>query len=183
MLVAEEKKKNNIAEYVMYMYQIEDIVRAYKFDIEAIIAGFVQPQLPDASFTNQYRKWYSDIISQMKMQKIEKVGHLVSTQDVLIEISYLHTTLLTIAKDSKYIAVFEATNKVIEEFKEKSNLKNKNEVEIAFHAMYMKLLLKLQKKEISAETEEAFDAMRVMLAYLSQSYHKMKAGDLDFLKN
>ena len=183
MLIAEEKKRKNIAEYVLYMYQIEDVIRAYKFDLEAIIAGFVQPQLPDESFTNQYRQWYTDIISQMKMQKIEKSGHLLSTQDVLIELSYLHNTLLTIAKDEKYIGVFEATNKVIIEFREKSNLKNKNEVEIAFHAMYMKLLLKLQKKEISAETEEAFDAMRVMLAYLSKSYHKMKAGDLDFLKN
>jgi hypothetical protein len=47
----------------------------------------------------------------------------------------------------------------------------------------MKLLLKLQKKEISPETEEAFDAMRVMLAYLSRGYHKMKSGDLDFLQN
>jgi hypothetical protein len=183
MLVAEEKKRKNIAEYVLYMYQIEDVIRAYKFDLDAIIAGFVQPQLPDESFTNQYRQWYADIISQMKMQKIEKTGHLLSTQDVLIELSYLHNTLLTIAKDAKYISVFEATNKVIIEFREKSNLKNKNEVEIAFHAMYMKLLLKLQKKEISAETEEAFDSMRVMLAYLSKSYHKMKAGDLDFLKN
>jgi len=52
-----------------------------------------------------------------------------------------------------------------------------------FGAMYMKLLLRLQKKEISAETEEAFDAMRIQLAYLSQAYHKMKRGDLDFLKN
>jgi hypothetical protein len=47
----------------------------------------------------------------------------------------------------------------------------------------MKLLLRLQKKEISAETEEAFDSMRIMLAYLSRGYHKMKSGDLDFLKN
>jgi hypothetical protein len=46
----------------------------------------------------------------------------------------------------------------------------------------MKLLLKLQKKEISPESEEAFDSMRMLLAYLSKSYHKMKSGDVDFLK-
>ena len=71
----------------------------------------------------------------------------------------------------------------INDFKQKSNLKDKNDIEIAFHAMYMKLLLRLQKKEISAETEDAFDSMRIMLAYLSRGYHKMKSGDLDFLKN
>ena len=68
-------------------------------------------------------------------------------------------------------------------FKEKSNLKDKNQIEIAFHALYMKLLMKLQKKEISPNTEDAFDSMRILLAYLSKSYHKMKNGDLDFLNN
>jgi hypothetical protein len=78
--------------------------------------------------------------------------------------------------------VYNHAVKYIDEFKAKSNLKEKNHIEIAFHAMYMKLLLKLQKKEISPESEEAFDSMRMLLAYLSKSYHKMKSGDVDFLK-
>ena len=47
----------------------------------------------------------------------------------------------------------------------------------------MKLLLKIQKKDISPASEEAFDTMRMMLAYLSRAYVKMKEGDLDFLNN
>ena len=47
----------------------------------------------------------------------------------------------------------------------------------------MKLLLRLKKQEISAETEEAFDAMRVMIAYLSRAYHQMKNGSMDFMNN
>ena len=45
------------------------------------------------------------------------------------------------------------------------------------------LLLRLRKTEISAETEEAFDAMRMMLAYLSKAYLQMKEGNMDFLQN
>ena len=86
-------------------------------------------------------------------------------------------------KDEKYIGLFEVATKYIDELKSKSDLREKNQVEIAFHGMYMKLLLKLQKKEISPETEEAFDSMRIMLAYLSRGYRKMKSGDLDFLQN
>ena len=183
MQVAKQKLNENIAEYILYMYQVEDIIRAYKFNVDAIIVGYVEPQLPDSSFVNQYKSWYKDLVNQMKMQKIEKAGHLISTQEILLELSYLHNTLLNMTKDVKYVGVFEVANKYLEEFKERSNLKEKNSIELAFHAMYMKLLLKLQGKEISAETEEAFDAMRVMLAYLSKSYHRMKAGDLDFLNN
>ena len=107
----------------------------------------------------------------------------MDTQEIMIELSYLHNTLLNMTKDEKYIALFDVAAKNIDELKAKSDLKEKNHVEIAFHGMYMKLLLKLQKKEISSETEEAFDSMRIMLAYLGRGYHKMKAGDLDFLQN
>ena len=183
MLVAQQKKNENIAEYILYMYQIEDIIRAFNFDVDAILANYVEPQLPDSSFLNQYRDWYTSLVQQMKSQRIEKSGHLNDTKEILIELSYLHTTLLNMTKDAKYIGVFEAASGFIDELQGKTDLKDKNQIEIAFHGMYMKLLLKLKKKEISAETEEAFDSMRVMLAYLSQGYHKMKAGDLDFLKN
>ena len=183
MLVARQKQQENIAEYILYMYQIEDVVRAYKFDMEEIIEHYVRPQLPDESFLGQYRQWYQRIINEMKANKLETAGHMPSLDEVMIELSYLHTTLLTSTKDPKYIGIIEAAAPNISDFKQKSNLKDKNDIEIAFHAMYMKLLLRLQKKEISAETEEAFDSMRIMLAYLSRGYHKMKAGDLDFLKN
>ena len=90
---------------------------------------------------------------------------------------------MNIIKDSKYLTLFDTAVKFIDEFKEKSNLKEKNHIEIAFHALYMKMLLKLQKKEISPESENAFDSMRILLAYLSKSYHKMQKGELDFVKN
>jgi len=181
MLVAEQKQKTNIAEYVLYMYQIEDLIRACKFDLDVIIENVVKPQLPDESFLPQYKKWYSDLIAQMKSQRIEKIGHLMSTQEVVVELSYLHSSLLNFPDNTKYKAIVDTAMPHIEEFKAKSNLKDKNEVEIIFHAMYMKLLLRIQKKEISPASEESFDAMRVMLAYLSRSYIKMKAGETDFL--
>jgi hypothetical protein len=87
------------------------------------------------------------------------------------------------SKDEKYKVLFETATPYIDEFKEKSNLKDKNHIELLFHAMYMKLLLRLKKQEISAETEEAFDAMRVLLAYIARSYKQMKTGELNFLNN
>ena len=168
---------------MIYMYQIEDIVRAYNFDIDAILNNYVKPQLPDESFIPQYTDWYNGIIREMKSGGVQKSGHMGSLNEIMVELSYLHNTLINMTKDEKYIGVYEAAKPFIEEFMAKSDLKNKNHIEVAFQALYMKLLLKLQKKEISAETEEAFDAMRVMIAYLSRGYHKMKSGDLDFLQN
>ena len=130
MQIAKQKLNENIAEYILYMYQIEDVIRAYQFDVDAIIERYVEPQMPDSSFINQYRSWYKDLVNQMKMQKIEKAGHLVSTQEILLELSYLHNTLLNMTKDEKYVGVFEIANKYLEEFKGKSNLKDKKGVYI-----------------------------------------------------
>jgi len=183
MFIAQQKIKENIAEYILYMYQIEDVIRSFNFDIERIMKEYVSVQLPDESFHGQYRAWYEGLISQMHSQKIEQGGHLYLIQEVLIELSYLHNTLLNMAHDVRYRELYEAAIPHIEAFKEKSNLKDKNHIEIVFHALYMKLLLRLQKKEISAETEESFDSMRILAAYLSRAYHQMKAGTLNFFNN
>lgn len=183
MLIAEQKKQENIAEYILLMYQIEDIVRSANFDLDRIMETFVKPQLPDDSFLEANRKWYADLIQQMKNQRLQKSGHILDIKEILVELSYLHNTLLNAAQDGKYKSVVDRAIPFIDEFKEKSNLKDMNHIEIALHAMYMKLLLRLQQKEISAETEEAFDAMRIMLAYLSRAYKQMKSGDMNFLNN
>ena len=36
MIIASQKRKENIAEYLLYMWQIEDIIRANKLDIDKI---------------------------------------------------------------------------------------------------------------------------------------------------
>ena len=183
MKIAEQKFQENIAEYVPYMYQIEDVIRAYNLDIDTIMEAHVKPQIEDQLLQARYRQWYIKLINEMKSQKKEKSGHLASTQEVMVELSYLHNTMINMTRDKTYIDLTDKASKFLDEFREKSNLKEINTVELAFHGMYMKLLLRLQKKEISEQTEEAFEAMRGMLAYLSQAYHKMKSGDLDFLNN
>lgn len=183
MLIARQKLEENIAEYLLYMFQIEDVVRACDMDLERLMNSYVLPQLPEPSLEEEYRKWYADIVRQMKLQRLEKQGHMHDLREIMVELSYLHNTLMNLANDHKYKGIFEKALPYINEFKERSNLKDRNEIDVSFHALYMKLLLKLQKKEISESTEEAFEAMRAMLAYLAKAYHKMKQGDLDFLKN
>lgn len=183
MLIANQKFKENIAEYILYMYQTEDVIRSFRFDLDLIMETYVRPQLPDHSFLAQYRQWYGDLIQMMKNQKIEEKGHVYQIQEVMIELSYLHNTLLNLANDDKYKTLYDTALEHIESFREKSNLKEKNHIETMFHALYMKLLLKIQKKEISAETEESFDAMRICIAYLSKCYHDMKNGKLNFFNN
>ena len=183
MLIARQKLHENVAEYVLYMYQVEDMIRACNFDLDVIINKVVLPQLPDKAYLEQYKSWYAGLIRDMKSERILESGHRMEVQEVLVELSYLHNSLMTVMNDEKYRALVEAAVPYMDEFKEHSNLKDKNPIELAFHALYMKLLLRLQKKEISGETEEAFDKMRIMLAYLSRAYHQMKNGEGQYWNN
>lgn len=183
MFIAGSKKDENIAEYMLYMYQVEDVIRAYGFDLDRLMTEFIRPQLPDEAFLEQYRNWYRQLILEMQSEKISESGHLLQLKEILVELSYLHNSLLNVVNDEKYRTLLDTALPHIDGFRERSNLKDRNHIEICFQALYMKLLLRLQKKEISQETEDAFDAMRILLAYLSRAYKQMKTGDGQYWNN
>lgn len=174
MLVARQKLNENIAEYIIYMYHVEDLIRAFNFDLEAILEKYVKPQLPDEAFLSQYREWYADLIRQMKQEQLEKTGHLFMLKEYIVELTYLHNMLIDVLKEQKYIDLYEQSFPVIKEFGDKSNMIDHNPIEVAFHSQYMRLLFKLKKQEIFSETEHAFDQMRIYLAYLAKKYQQMK---------
>jgi hypothetical protein len=80
--------------------------------------------------------------------------------------------------DEKYKQFFVFAEQFIEDFKKVSNCQNIGPIEVCFNALYGKLILKLQNKSISQETEQAFEAFRNVLAYLSVKYNLMKSGQL-----
>ena len=41
MIIASQKRKENIAEYLLYMWQIEDLIRANGLDINKIISNVI----------------------------------------------------------------------------------------------------------------------------------------------
>jgi len=182
MFVAQQKEQNNIAEYIIYMYQLEDLIRAYKFDIDTIREKIIQPQVKSASLEAEAVKWYEDIIEEMKSRNLERKGHLHRIGEVITELIYLHNTLKDVVEDQKYLDLLNAAEDNIEAFRGKSDLKELHLVEVCFQALYMKLLLKLQGKEIAAESENAFDTMRILLAYLTKGYHQMKKGDMSMFE-
>lgn len=45
MTIAEIKYKENIAEYILYLWQMQDLLRAVQFDVDAL-DGFIRSYLP-----------------------------------------------------------------------------------------------------------------------------------------
>ncbi len=179
MLIAKKLKEENIAEYILYMWQIEDIIRANKLDIDIIdrqiISGFDQPQ----NVKNEIREWYENLIDMMRREDVVEKGHLIINKNVISELTELHNRLLKSPQETQYTEAYYKTLPFIVELRSKSQDKNIPELETCLAALYGFLLMRLQKKEISGETQSALSQISSFLRLLSLKYKEYKAGKLD----
>ena len=72
MLIAREKKKNNIAEYILYMWQLEDMLRALKLDMEQVDRYLVAGFQADERTSKEIHDWYDNLIAIMQKEKVEE---------------------------------------------------------------------------------------------------------------
>lgn len=183
MLIARKTKETNIAEHVIYMFQVEDMIRANDLDLEMIIERIIRPQVQEEQLLQQYIEWYQGLIKQMKDERIQERGHLSDINVILTELLLLHNTLINITKDKAYLKVFEEALPVLKDFQQKSQSGDLNLIEVGFNALYGKMILKLKQQEISAASEDGFQRISKLLGTLAIYYKKMKSGDLNFMNN
>lgn len=182
MFVAEEKYKTNIAEYLLYMWQVEDLIRGFSLNLEDIYYNVIQPAQLDAPSEKKLKNWYANLVDKMRIQCLEEGGHLHELNEIIKELYLLHSALLNV-NDPNYEKLFAEAQPYIAEFAQKSQYRGVNEVEICMNALYMKLLLRLQKTDITPETETAFILFTRLISYLVRQYHELKDGKNNFFMN
>jgi len=178
MIIAKAKKESNIAEYLLYMWQMEDLFRANDLDEKKLYQLLISPLKLDEHKKKEIWNWYQEMIQKMIDQEIEKTGHLASLNEIVFELNFLHQTLITVSRDPKYLNSYVKAKTHLELLKSKSGNKKQSDIETALNGLYGLLLLRLKKEEVSKETEEAMAAISKMVAYLTAVYHKIKNGEL-----
>lgn len=173
MFIAEQKKRENIAEYMLYMWQLEDILRACELDIDKVQQVLIDPTNYSTEKKEDARKWYLQLIEMMKQEGKEKEGHLDVNNIILSQLSDLHLRLLKNGVEKEYSEIYFKTLPFIVELRGKSNVKDASEIEVSFTALYGYLLLKLQKKEVSTNTATAISQISALLRHLSEKYKSL----------
>ena len=171
MITASLKKKENIAEYLLYMCQIEDLIRANGLDIDKIQTNIID-QYKDLSEQQkkEMREWYESLIDMMRREDATDKGHIQLNKNVIIALDDLHRRLLSDQKFAAYSAQFYHTLPIIVELRAKAGEAKTGEIETCFNALYGILMLRLQGKEISEETLQAASQISKFLALLSHYY-------------
>jgi hypothetical protein len=142
-------KKNNIAEYILYLWQLEDYLRAF-------------PQQADAN------QELHDLSEMMHQENILEKGHLQLAQNALSELEDLHNDLLD--QEATYRAAMLQLTPSLNLLKAKTDHPTMSDIEACLILLYQIMLLKLQKRTISSETEQVQKQVTKVLQYLSKTY-------------
>jgi hypothetical protein len=179
MYISEKLKKDNIIGYLLYMWQVEDIVRANKMDIDNVEQTYISRFDLNEDQHKSMRQWYSDIIGMMRSEDTLLSGHLQINKNVIINLTDLHHELLKSSKHPFYSAAYYKVLPYLVEFRNKSNGNDKPELENCFDALYAYTTLRLQNKELSSETSLAVGEITKFLGMLAELYKKEKDGTLE----
>lgn len=181
MITASQKKRENIAEYLLYMWQIEDLIRANGLDIDKIQENIIDRY---TSLSDQQRKemreWYESLIDMMRREGKEESGHLQLNANTMAELGDLHRRLLNDPKFARYATEYYDVLPLIVELRAKAGENPKPEIETLFEALYGLLMLRLQGKEISPDTEAASKKISKFLGHLAGYYKQDYNNELRF---
>lgn len=125
MLIAQQKRNTNIAEYILYMWQVEDLIRAYSFNIDLIEKNLISQYAQPAKVKNDVRDWYANLILMMYREKILESGHLSFLNTLVNELSDLHIRLLNNSNETHYHEIFQQASDNLDIYKKSCKTQTK----------------------------------------------------------
>lgn len=179
MLIAKQKKKENIAEYVLYMWQIEDLIRAYQLDMDQINENIVERFNQTGPVKKEISDWYAGLIDLMNEEDKKESGHLQFIQNTVNELNDFHLQLIKSPDHLDYIEIYNKAKAGIIELMNKSKGSVENEIEACFNGLYGILMLRLQQKTINSDTAIAMTSVSQLIALLSKKYRLIEEGKIE----
>lgn len=177
MLEADKKRSENIIEYLLYMYHTEDVVRSCQLNLDLIKSAIIDPSELEDEGKKELMSWYKEVVHKMEQDNIEDRGHLQELIDIIGELSYLHSRLISDQTNDKYKAKYDAANSYLVEISQKSSGATLNPIELALNGIYGVMTLKMKKQDVFPETIEAVKTFTGFLTYLGKVYHLVKRGE------
>ena len=180
MFIAQELRKTNIAEYLLYMWQIEDTIRAFDCSLSRIRREYIDR----FDYTDEQKEdeadWFGNLIRMMNSEGCRERGHLQINKVTLQTLEELHGQLLASPKFPFYNAEYYKVLPYIVELHNRGANKEEHEIETCFNSLYGVMMLRLQKKEVTPNTQHAVKEISTLIGMLNDYYLKDKQEPLEF---
>ena len=179
MFIAQELRKKSIAEYLLYMWQMEDLIRAYGCSLSRLRREYIDKFDYTDEQKDEETDWFGNLIRMMNEEGRREEGHLQINKIIVKDLADLHNQLMLSGKFPFYNAEYYKVLPFIVELRNKGD-KEINEIETCLDALYGVMLLRLQQKPVSDETESAIREITTFIGMLSDYYIKDRTEGLDF---
>lgn len=184
MLIAKQKRADNIAEYILYLWQLEDLLRALNFDAGRIYAALIEPQEKlDEDQKQMVLFWYIDIINLLKTEGKDVTGHLEHTIHLISDLNDLHLILLKndISVAASYRKKYESVKGEFPKIKSQFKDGEISDIEACFRVLYSVVLLRLKGEE-KEYINDVIELISPLIAELAMINKKAEAGEIDLFE-
>ena len=179
MFIAKSIREKSVVEYLLYMSQMEDLIRAYGCSLTRIRREYIDRFDYTDQQKDEEEDWFGDLIRMMNQEGKREKGHLAINEVLLQDLGDLHVRLLQSTRFPYYSAEYYRVLPFIVELRQKGD-KEIGEVETCLNALYGVMLLRMRQKPISPETAHAIKAITTFLGMLSDYYIKDRTEGLEW---
>ncbi|MDD3685658.1 MAG: DUF4924 family protein [Bacteroidales bacterium] len=172
MIIAEQKRKENIIEYILYIRQVQDIIRMTNYNIDKIDELVISKFSLGEKIRDKIKNWYSDLIIMMKNENCEKEGDFAFISDLIKQLDVLNHELLNEKDSHKHSELYRWAKPNIEEFKKLNGKPNASDTLICIDALHSLLLLRMKKQPVSEETMQAMQTFSNLMANLALHFRE-----------
>lgn len=190
MDIARAKRRENLAEYILYLWQLEDLLRALQFSPEAIYSQLVQPrQLPPDQ--QQYLlMWYMELATLLREEGKETSGHLDHTLHLVNDLHNLHLQLMESPAGERYRRLYGIMAAELPKLRnllgssKNVNASQMTNTELAFRALYAAMLYKIKGGDKADRTfSDVTEVVSPVIAELAKIFKLVETGELDIFSN
>ncbi len=169
--IADRKKSQNIGEYLVYMYQMEDLIRSYQGNMGEIRQYVISHYPVSEGEKSEITAWFEGILQKMKSQEILEKGHLKELNDLVDNLANLHWKLLK--TDSAYFDSYsKAKPFILDAIVEAKGENPGNEIQICLNGVYGLLLNRLLGGKVEDRRIKAAEAFGEVLSLLNFNYQQ-----------
>lgn len=179
MFIAKSIREKSVVEYLLYMWQMEDLIRAYGCSLTRIRREYIDRFDYTDQQKDEEEDWFGDLIRMMNQEGKREKGHLAINEVLLQDLGDLHVRLLQSTRFPFYSAEYYRVLPFIVELRQKGD-KEIGEVETCLNALYGVMLLRMRQKPITPETAHAIKAITTFLGMLSDYYIKDRTEGLEW---
>lgn len=185
MYIAKQKRADNIAEYILYLWQLEDLLRALQFSPEAVFSQLVEPQkaLSDIE-KEQLLIWYMDITELLTKEGKSEHGHLEHTLHLISDLNHLHLQLMELPVGEQYRKLWYNVKDELPALREVLKNDGVSDIELCFRALYAVMLYHIKGDEDSAaKISDVIMLISPLVAKLAAIYREVERGEIDLFKS